>query len=151
MNDYRTISQDSYGASSAVARNRVLRNTYWLLAISMIPTVIGAAIGVYTGMAQAMAASPGMTLIVFMVGAFGLMFAVEKNKDNSMGVALLLLFTFFMGLMLSRLIGFVLGFGNGAQLIMAPQWCSAPWQPWRRPSNATCRAWASSCSWALSF
>ena len=119
MSDFHTISQDSYGASSAVARNRVLRNTYWLLAISMIPTVMGAAIGVYTGIAQAMMASPGMTLIVFMVGAFGLMFAIEKNKENSMGVALLLLFTFFMGLMLSRLIGFVLGFGNGAQLIMA--------------------------------
>src|SRR5690606_10027546 len=42
----------------------------------------------------------------------------EKNKNSSLGVALLMAFTFFMGIMLSRLLGFVLGMGNGAQLIM---------------------------------
>jgi modulator of FtsH protease len=120
MSDYRpTYNVGTYAEQSLVARNRVLRNTYWLLAISMIPTVIGAAVGLYSGVAQVMAASPMMTLIVFMVGAFGLMYAIEKNKESSMGVALLLLFTFFMGVMLSRLIGFVLGMSNGAQLIMA--------------------------------
>ncbi|MGO3746969.1 MAG: Bax inhibitor-1 family protein, partial [Alcaligenes aquatilis] len=62
--------------------------------------------------------SPGLSAIVFLVGAFGLMFLVEKNKNNSMGVVLLMAFTFFMGIMLSRLLGFVLGMGNGAQLIM---------------------------------
>ena len=46
------------------------------------------------------------------------MFLVEKNKNSSLGVALLMAFTFFMGIMLSRLLGFVLGMGNGAQLIM---------------------------------
>jgi len=65
-----------------------------------------------------MAASPGITAIVFLAGAFGLMFAVEKNKDNSLGVGLLLLFTFFMGLMLSRMLGFVLGMSNGTSLVM---------------------------------
>jgi modulator of FtsH protease len=120
MSDYRpTYNVGTYAEQSLVARNRVLRNTYWLLAISMIPTVIGAAVGLYSGVAQVMAASPMMTFIVFMVGAFGLMYAIEKNKESSMGVALLLLFTFFMGVMLSRLIGFVLGMSNGAQLIMA--------------------------------
>jgi modulator of FtsH protease len=59
-----------------------------------------------------------MTTIIFLAGAFGLMFAVEKNKNSSLGVGLLLLFTFFMGIMLSRLLGFVLGMGNGAQLVM---------------------------------
>ena len=120
MSDYRpTYNDGTYAEQSLVARNRVLRNTYWLLAISMIPTVIGAAVGLYSGVAQVMAASPMMTFIVFMVGAFGLMYAIEKNKESSLGVALLLLFTFFMGVMLSRLIGFVLGMSNGAQLIMA--------------------------------
>src|SRR3546814_14848197 len=65
-----------------------------------------------------MMASPGLLAIVFLVGAFGLMFAIEKNKDSSLGVVLLLAFTFFMGIMLSRLLGFVLGMGNGAQLVM---------------------------------
>ena len=97
-------------------RNRVLRNTYWLLALSMVPTVLGAWIGVQTGIARAM--TPGIGLIVFMVGAFGFMFAIEKNKNSSAGVPILLAFTFFMGIMLSRLVGAVLGLNNGASLIM---------------------------------
>jgi modulator of FtsH protease len=46
------------------------------------------------------------------------MFAIEKNKDSSLGIGLFLLFTFFMGVMLSRLLGFVLGMSNGTQLVM---------------------------------
>ena len=97
-------------------RNRVLRNTYWLLALSMIPTVLGAWVGVASGISRAM--SPGISLVVFLVGAFGLMFAIEKFKNSAAGVPLLLGFTFFMGLMLSRLVGSVLGLANGAGLIM---------------------------------
>jgi len=119
MNDVRpTLTRSPYGAAQEVVRNRVLRNTYWLLAISLIPTVLGAAVGMTSGLNQIMATSPGMTAIFFLIGAFGLMFAVEKNKDNSLGVGLLLLFTFFIGLMLSRLLGFVLGMSNGTQLVM---------------------------------
>jgi len=118
MNDHTTLSRDSYAAQSEVMRNRVLRNTYWLLALSLIPTVLGAFVGLNTGLNAVMAASPGMSVMVFLVGAFGLMFLVERNKNSSLGVALLLAFTFFMGIMLSRLIGHVLGFSNGSQLIM---------------------------------
>jgi modulator of FtsH protease len=99
-----------------VERNRVLRNTYWLLALSMVPTVLGAWIGVSTGLARAM--SPGIGLVVFLVGAFGFMFAIEKTKNSAAGVPMLLAFTFFMGLMLSRLVGSVLGLANGASLVM---------------------------------
>ena len=119
MNDVRpTLTRSPYGAAQEVVRNRVLRNTYWLLAISLIPTVLGAAVGMTSGINQVMASSPGMTAIFFLIGAFGLMFAIEKNKDSSLGVGLLLLFTFFMGVMLSRLLGFVLGMSNGTQLVM---------------------------------
>ena len=104
------------GGAVAVQRNRVLRNTYWLLALSMVPTVLGAWLGVQTGIARAM--SPGIGLIVFMAGAFGFMFAIEKFKNSAAGVPILLGFTFFMGVMLSRLIGAVLGLSNGASLIM---------------------------------
>jgi modulator of FtsH protease len=100
----------------AAQRNRVLRNTYWLLALSMVPTVLGAWIGVATGMAHLM--TPGVSLIVFMIGAYGLMFAVEKTKNSAAGVPVLLGFTFFMGLMLARMIDTVLGFKNGGSLIM---------------------------------
>ena len=107
---------DSLGYGSAAERNRVLRNTYWLLSLSMIPTILGAWIGVSTGLTNML--TPGISMIVFMVGAYGLMFAIEKYKNSSAGVPILLGFTFFMGLMLSRLIGNILGLSNGANLIM---------------------------------
>jgi modulator of FtsH protease len=108
----------TYQPATAVAaeRNRVLRNTYWLLALSMVPTVLGAWLGVTTGIARAM--SPGIGLVVFLGGAFAFMFAIEKTKNSAAGVPMLLAFTFFMGLMLSRLVGAVLGLANGASLVM---------------------------------
>jgi modulator of FtsH protease len=111
MNVQQT-TYDAYGgghALSAAERNRVLRNTYALLALSMVPTVLGAWIGVTTGIAAAM--SPGISMIVFLAGAFGFMFAIEKTKNSAAGVPMLLAFTFFMGVMLSRLVGMVLGLG----------------------------------------
>jgi modulator of FtsH protease len=103
-------------AAGALERNRVLRNTYWLLALSMVPTVLGAWLGVSTGLASLM--SPGMGLVVFLAGAFGFMYAIERTKNSAAGVPMLLAFTFFMGLMLSRMVGAVLGLANGASLIM---------------------------------
>ena len=102
--------------TSAVDRNRVLRNTYWLLAISMVPTVLGAWLGVATGLSQAL--SGGLGLVLFLVGAFGFIYAIEKTKNLAAGVPVLLAFTFFMGIMLSRLIAMVLGFKNGTELVM---------------------------------
>ncbi|MGG4604447.1 Bax inhibitor-1/YccA family protein [Paenalcaligenes sp. Me131] len=122
MSDFRQSSLPEHSGSrasqSAQAQNRVLRNTYMLLAISMVPTILGALIGLRTGINQIMGSSPGMSAVVFLVGAFGLMFMVERNKNSSLGVVFLMAFTFFMGLMLSRLLGFVLGMQNGSQLIM---------------------------------
>lgn len=100
----------------ASQRNQVLRNTYWLLALSMVPTVLGAWVGVSTGIMNSLGV--GMSAIVFLVGAFGFMFAIEKTKESGTGVAVLLAFTFFMGLMLSRLLSTILGFSNGPALIM---------------------------------
>ena len=115
MNHLNTLDSASYGISQQ-QRHRVLRNTYWLLALSLLPTVLGAWIGVATGITAGLTGFVG--LIVFMVGAFGFMFAIEKTKHLGAGVPVLLGFTFFMGLMLSRLIANVLGFSNGSQLIM---------------------------------
>ena len=119
MNDrVQTIGQTAgYGYEiSAQQRNKVLRNTYWLLALSMLPTVLGAWVGVTTGITASLGG--GLGLVVFLGGAFGFMFAIEKTKNSAMGVPVLLAFTFFMGLMLSRLIAMVLGFKNGSELIM---------------------------------
>ncbi len=106
------------GALVGASRNRVLRNTYALLALSMVPTVLGAFVGVRTGFSL-LAGSPFMGAILFMAIAFGFFYAIERTKDSGFGVALLLAFTFFMGLMLSNLLSHVLGMGNGGRLIMA--------------------------------
>ncbi len=102
-------------AASASQRNRVLRNTYALLAVSLLPTVAGAWLGVSTGLLANM--GMGLSLVLFLGVSFGFMWAIEKNKDRAAGVYLLLGFTFFMGLMLSRLVGRVLGLSNGGTLI----------------------------------
>lgn len=116
MNQNIPIHSAGAGAVLSAERNQVLRNTYWLLALSMVPTVLGAWAGVATGFTAAL--SPGLGLVLFLGGAFGFMFAIEKTKNSAAGVPVLLAFTFFMGLMLSRLVGSVLGLANGAELIM---------------------------------
>ena len=117
MNDRLTSFDDSFGYGiSAEARNKVLRNTYWLLALSLVPTVLGAWFGVAAGVSQVL--SGGLSFVVFLAGAIGFIFAIEKTKNSAAGVPVLLGFTFFMGLMLSRMIEMTLGYRNGAELIM---------------------------------
>lgn len=107
------------GALQGAERNRVLRNTYWLLALSMIPTVLGAWLAMATGLTSVLRGmGTGLSIILFLGGAFGFMFAIEKTKNSAAGVPVLLAFTFFMGIMLSRMISAVLGFSNGPALIM---------------------------------
>jgi modulator of FtsH protease len=116
MNDLYQTQTFDYNIPSAEERNRVLRNTYWLLAISMLPTVLGAWLGVATGLSYAL--SGGLGMILMLAGAFGFIYAIERTKDSAKGVYVLLGFTFFMGIMLSRMIAMVLGFKNGAELVM---------------------------------
>lgn len=104
------------GGIAASSQNRVLRNTYALLALSMLPTILGAFLGVQFGFSF-FAGSPMLGFMLFMAVAFGFFFAIEKYKNSSVGVLLLLGFTFFMGLMLSRSLQFTLGYSNGASLI----------------------------------
>ena len=111
-----TLDLNQGYVASGAERNKVLRNTYWLLALSLIPTVLGAWIGVATGITQSLGS--GLGLILFLGGAFGFIYAIEKTKNSATGVPVLLAFTFFMGLMLSRMIAMVLGFKNGPDLIM---------------------------------
>jgi modulator of FtsH protease len=110
------IQTVDYYVLPAAERNRVVRNTYWLLAVSMLPTVLGAWVGVATGISAAMSGVMGM--ILMLAGVFGFIYAIERTKESATGVYVLLAFTFFMGLMLSRMIAMVLGFKNGAELVM---------------------------------
>lgn len=112
--NHETINQGS--SSLALQQNRVLRNTYMLLALSMVPTVIGALVGVQMQFSF-MAGSPFIAFMLFLGIAWGFMYGIEKNKESGLGVALLLGFTFFMGLMLSRILQVALGFSNGGSII----------------------------------
>jgi modulator of FtsH protease len=115
MNDQ--VQTMGYGAAlQGAERNKVLRNTYILLSLSMIPTVLGAYFGVQTGAHKIFTGFLGF--ILFFAGAMGFMWAIQKNRNSSMGVVLLLAFTGFMGVVLSGLISRVLGFSNGPSLIM---------------------------------
>ena len=69
-----------YGVASSAQRNKVLRNTYWLLAFSLLPTVLGAWLGVATGITKSLTGVVGM--VVFLAGAFGFIYAIEKTKTR---------------------------------------------------------------------
>lgn len=104
-------------ATSPQQRNRVLRNTYWLLTLTLLPTVAGAWLGLATGITQSLTGFTG--LIVFLGGMMAFQFAIYRLRNSAAGVAVLMAFTFFMGVMLSRLLGVVLGMSNGTTLVMS--------------------------------
>jgi len=106
----------SQTAELALSANKVLRNTYMLLGLSMIPTVIGAMIGISLNFSF-MAQSPFMGFILMMAVMFGLFWGISKNRDNGLGVVLMLGLTFFMGLMLGPILQVALHLRNGAQLV----------------------------------
>ncbi len=118
MSDMNTYEFGHHGGvlASRETRNRTLRNTYALLALSMLPTALGAWVGIQFGFSF-FAGSPFIGFMAFMAIAFGFFWGIERTKNSGMGVVLLLAFTFFMGLMLSRMLGMALGMQNGAQLI----------------------------------
>jgi modulator of FtsH protease len=107
---------DQVTQAVSLQQNKVLRNTYMLLALTMIPTVVGALVGVQMRFSF-FAGSPLISFLLFMGIAFGFMWGIERTKNSGMGVVLLLGFTFFMGLMLSRILQVALGFSNGGSLI----------------------------------
>ncbi len=109
----------TYGGtlSTPTRQNAVLRNTYWLLALSLIPTMIGAVIGTNLDFSF-LRASPIIGSLVVIGILYGWMYAIDRNSQSGLGVGLLLGFTFFTGLLLGPLLQHTLGFSNGAQLIM---------------------------------
>lgn len=115
MNNQYEISQQG---SNPLAReqNSVLRNTYMLLALSMVPTVLGAVVGVQLQFSF-LAGSPFIAFMLFLGIAWAFMYGIERNKNSALGIGLLLGFTFFMGLMLSRILQVALGFSNGGSMI----------------------------------
>jgi len=117
--ELRTVQTGMPGATQdyALRQHRVLRNTYMLLALSLIPTVIGAAIGTNIDLGF-MRASPIMSFFAVLAIFYGWIYAIERTKESALGVVLLLGFTLFLGLLLGPLLHKVLGFKNGTELVM---------------------------------
>jgi len=110
------VQATTASTTPALAQNRVLRNTYWLLSLSLLPTILGSWVGVQLKF-NLFGAHPALGFIAFLAIAYGFFFGIEKTKNSSMGVVLLLAFTGFMGLMLAPMLAMVLGFKNGWNLI----------------------------------
>jgi len=117
MTDHVQTS-DRFGSSLAYAeqRNKVLRNTYALLAVTLLPTAVGAWFGITTGITRNLGGL--MSFVIFLGGMMAFQFAIFRHRNSGIGVAILMAFTFFMGVMLSRLLGMVLNMSNGTSLVM---------------------------------
>ena len=100
----------------ATEQNKVLRNTYMMLALTMIPTVIGALLGMSMNFSF-MAASPVMSALLMFGAMIGMMFAVSALRNSVWGIAALLGFTFVAGVFLGPILQVALHLSNGAQLI----------------------------------
>lgn len=110
------LQMNTRTADWGLARHKVLRNTYMLLGLTMIPTVIGAFVGMSLNFAF-MAQSPLMSAVLMLAVMFGLFWAISKNRDSGLGVVLLLVLTLFMGVMLGPILQVALNLKNGAQLV----------------------------------
>ena len=103
--------------SVATEPNRVLRNTYWLLALSMVPTVLGAFVGSALNFVALFQAAPVMTPLLMFGVMLGSLFVVTALRNSAWGVVALLVFTFIAGLMLTPILTVAAGFRNGGQLV----------------------------------
>jgi modulator of FtsH protease len=104
-------------AQVAVDSNRVLRNTYWLLALSMVPTVAGALAGMQLNFIALFRAAPIATPLLMFGVMIGSLFVVTRLRNSSWGVVALLGFTFIAGLMLTPILTVAAGFSNGGRLV----------------------------------
>jgi FtsH-binding integral membrane protein len=104
-------------AGTAVDSQRVLRNTYWLLALSMLPTVAGALAGMQLNFISLFKAAPIMTPLLMFGVMIGSLFVVTRLRDSAWGVLALFAFTFIAGLMLTPILTVAAGFRNGGELV----------------------------------
>jgi modulator of FtsH protease len=94
---------------------KVLRNTYLLLAVTMVPTVAGAFIGMATG--SVILAHPIISTFAMLAAVIGLQVGIVANRNNGLGIALLLLMTGLLGWWLGPILNYALALRNGVQLV----------------------------------
>ncbi|RTL02375.1 MAG: BAX inhibitor (BI)-1/YccA family protein [Proteobacteria bacterium] len=117
MNYNYQQQQYAMAAPSVEIRREVMRNTYLLLALSLIPTAIGALVGMNMSF-MFLRASPIMGSLLLIGGMYFMMFMVQKNRNSFAGIIWLMAFTLLMGLLLGPLLQFALRIPNGGQMIL---------------------------------
>ena len=100
-----------------ISQNAVLRNTYWLLALSMLPTVAGAFVGMQFNFAAVFKSAPIMAPLLMFAAMLGSLFVVTRLRNSAWGVVALLGFTFIAGVFLTPILSVAAGFRNGGQLV----------------------------------
>lgn len=114
----QTVGNGYVGEVGSVdQRNRVLRNTYWLLALSLLPVVAGAWLGMRLDFVTYFKAAPIMTPLVMFAAMLGMLFAVTLLRNSAWGVAALFGFTFVSGVFLTPILSVAAGLRNGGQLV----------------------------------
>jgi modulator of FtsH protease len=115
--ELQPIRGEAYSPGSAISagQNRVLRNTYILLALTMVPTVIGAMLGMATG--AIILQNPIASSLILLAAVIGLQFAIAANRNSPLGIVLLLLMTGLLGWWLGPLLSFALAMRNGPALV----------------------------------
>jgi modulator of FtsH protease len=107
----QAIALPQGGAQSVLATNKVIRNTYLLLSMTLAFSAVTAAVSVALRLPH-----PG--IILTLIGFFGLLFAVHKLKDSGWGILSVFALTGFMGYTLGPVISRYLGLPNGGEIVM---------------------------------
>ena len=114
-----TWNTPGFGSTSTatIDRNSVIRNTYWLLALSMLPTVAGAYLGASMNFASFYRTSPIMAPLLMFGAMFGMLFVVSALRNSGWGIAAVFGFTFVSGVMLAPMLQHAAGLKNGGELV----------------------------------
>jgi modulator of FtsH protease len=111
MQEKSLYSTQSTGMDSILSTNRVLKNTYMLLSMTLVFSAISA------GAAMAFNLSHGTGMILMLVG-FGLLFVVHRTADSSKGLIAIFAFTGVMGASLGPMLNYYMAMANGPALVM---------------------------------
>ena len=112
---YSNIAAAPTGAAAVARTNRVLRNAYMLLGITLLPTIAGAFVGALFPIYQYLGGA--LSFVVFLGGMIGFQVIVARNRHSIAGIGWLLGFTAFMGYMIGPMMHYALGLSNGVQII----------------------------------
>jgi len=111
MQNKSLYSTDSIGIESAISTNKVLKNTYMLLGMTLLFSAVTAGISMAMGLGQ------GTALILLLVG-FGLLFVVNRTADSSKGLLAIFAFTGVMGASIGPMLNYYLAMPGGPALVM---------------------------------